>query len=197
MTARPIVAAWLLLLGGCAAVRPAERPVTMRLAPAAPARAASLLPAPFAVAPVQARGLAGALRYDYVDAAAPAEIRQAKTLFWEEPPIRVIERALIDALRSRYANVSGADISQPGARRVIAELDRFEETGAGGVARATVAFAISVTGPTLSTGRYCASIPITGTSGTARARAFEAAIRETTEDFVQDMASGRLSARAC
>ncbi len=187
----------MLLLGGCAAVKPAEQPITLRLVPAAPPPLPSLLPAALAVAPVQARGLAGALRYDYVDASAPAEIRQAKTLFWEEPPTRVVEHALVGALRSRFATVTGPELGQPSARRVVVELDRFEETGAGGAARATVAFAVSVSGTNLLTGGYCASAPIDGASGTARARAFEAAIGAATIAFAQDMASGRLSTLGC
>ena len=75
---------WLILammggaLGGCAAMRKADSPVTMRLSPSFPApaqaRAGSV-----EVAPVQARGIAAAARYAYVDAAAPGEVRQAKS----------------------------------------------------------------------------------------------------------------------
>ena len=81
-------AAILTALGGCAVVGKPETPTTMRLSPSfaepASARAATSL----SVAAVQARGLTADRRYIYVDRAAPAELRQAATLFWEEPQPR-------------------------------------------------------------------------------------------------------------
>ncbi|MGJ3627519.1 hypothetical protein AB5I41_12130 [Sphingomonas sp. MMS24-JH45] len=83
-----------------------------------------------AIAPVLARGLAGDRRYTYVAASAPGELRQAATFFWEEPPPRVLERALADALRTRYAQVYPVATPLPADRRVVATLTRFEEEDA-------------------------------------------------------------------
>lgn len=185
-------------LSACAAVKGADKPVTMRLSPTF--AAGTPLPAPsFAVAPVQARGLTGALRYAYVDAAAPREIHQAATLFWEEPPTSVLARALVSALRARYAQVAGPDIALSADRRVVAVIDRFEEEQAGGQVRAIVAFDVTQVsgGKAIAAGRYCATSPVVSAAGTRRAEAFEAAIERAVAAFVGDAASGRVTAAAC
>lgn len=187
-------------LPGCAAVKGADKPVTMRLSPTFPGAAPAPAPSPsFAVAPVQARGITGALRYAYVDAAAPREIRQAATLFWEEPPPTVMARALVAALRTRYAQVAGPDLGIAAERRVVAVLDRFEEEQSGGEVRAVVAFDVTQVsgGKAIWAGRYCAIRPVTGAAGTIRAEAFEAAIEQAVAAFVQDVASGTVSRAAC
>lgn len=175
-----------LALAGCAAVRGGEAPVTMRLGPGfAPGAPAS---GSIAVAPVLARGLAGDRRYTYVTAAAPGELRQAASLFWEEPPPRVLERALADALRTRYAQVYPVATPLPADRRVVATLIRFEEEDAGAAPRAMVVFDASVThaGRIERTGRWCAAAPIADPSGTTRARAFETALATAVAAFVAE-----------
>lgn len=199
LTRLALTRSWLIVplaCTGCAALK-AERPTTLRLAPAVPV-AAALKPAPsLTVAAVQARGLAGAQRYAYVAADAPAEIRQAATLFWEEPPPEVLTRALVQGLRARFAQVSGPEARLPAERRVVATLDRFEERAAGGAAQAFVGFDVVITGPAPMSGRYCGSAPIADASGSGRAHAFEAAIGAAVDGFVQDAAADRLRAGAC
>ena len=194
---RPVAVVAMLALSGCAAVKPAERPITLRLAPAPVLAPLPLTSTKIGVAPVAARGLTGGLRYAYMDAAAPAEIRLAATLFWEESPTHVLERALVTGLRSRFASVAGPEIAAPVDRRVVARLDRFEETSAGGAARAIVAFDASVTGDALRSGRYCGSAPIDSAVPSRRAAAFDAAITQVVTAFVTDMAAGRLTSSTC
>ena len=180
----------LLLLSACAAVRGGDAPVTMRVAPAfAPGTPAA---GSIAIAPVLARGLAGDRRYTYVAATAPGELRQAASLFWEEPPPRLLERALADALATRYAQVYPTATPLPADRRVVATLIRFEEAEAGAVPRAIVAFDAAVTrnGRIERTGRWCAAAPIADASGTTRARAFEAALTAAVSAFVAERAAG-------
>lgn len=179
-----------LALAGCAAVRGGDAPVTMRLNPgfAAGTPAAGSI----AIAPVLARGLAGDRRYTYVAAAAPGELRQAASLFWEEPPPRVLERALAEALRTRYAQVYPVATPLPADRRVVATLVRFEEEDAGASPRAVVAFDASVTHAARieRTGRWCATAPIPDASGTTRARAFESALATAVAAFVAGREAG-------
>ena len=192
----PVLA--LAVLGGCAAIKPALAPVTMRLAPAAPTLAAGgLKPVAVAVSTVASRGLAGGLRYAYIDAAAPAEIRLASTLFWEESPSRVLERALVAQLRVHFRSVAGPDIGAPADRRIVARLDRFEETGAGGDARAVVAFDATLVGDVRSHGSYCAAVSVPSAVPSARAAAFDAAIAQATAKFAGDAAGGVLSSSSC
>lgn len=191
----------LLFLGAlsaCAAVKGGDKPVTMRLSPRFAAGTPVADPS-FAVTPVQARGVTGALRYAYVDAAAPREIRQAATLFWEEPPTSVMARALVSALRSRYAQVAGPDIAISADRRIVAVIDRFEEEQTGGQVRAVVAFDVTQVsgGKAVAAGRYCATSPVTSAAGTMRAQAFETAIEQAVATFVQDVASGSVTAAGC
>lgn len=192
------------LPGGCAALRKADAPATMRLAPdfgqAAMATEAS---GSVSVAPVQARGFAATARYTYVDAAAPGEVRQAATLFWEEPPANVVERALVAGLKTRFAIVRGTEVGLPADHRVIAILTRFEEVGAGGDAQATVAFDATMvsSGKAGSSASFCATAPVGGASPTLRARAFEAAIVTAVGRFVQAAATasptGSLTGSPC
>lgn len=169
----------------------AEEQVTMRLSPvfSAVATDARLSPIGYSVAPVLARGVTSGVRYTYVSSAAPGEIRQAATYFWEEAPPRILERALVAGLRTRFASVSGPDVSVPQERRITATLERFEESDSGGAARAVVAFsATSVSGgKAVSSGRYCGSAPIAGAAGSDRARAFETAIVSAVDGLVQDV----------
>lgn len=187
MRAAPLLT---LLLAGCAAVRGGDAPVTMRVDPgfAAGTPAAGSI----AVAPVLARGLAGDRRYTYVAAAAPGELRQAARLFWEEPPPRLLERALAEALATRYAQVYATATPLPADRRVVATLIRFEEADAGAASRAVVAFDAVVTrgGRIERTGRWCATAPIADASGTTRARAFETALGAAVSAFVAERAGG-------
>ena len=199
----PLLAAMLgfglmLAVAGCAAIKPPETTVTLRLMPALPAASARRDPtARIGVAPVTARGFAGGLRYAYIDAATPAEIRLAAHLFWEESPTHVLERALVAGLRTRYELVAGPEIGTPMDRRVIARIDRFEEASAGGAARAVIAFDVTVTGAALLNGHYCASIPIDSASPSTRAAAFDAAIGQAVNPFAGDLAGGRLTSSSC
>jgi len=185
-------------LAGCAALGKADKPVTMRLSPGFPT-ATPNLPGSIAVAPVQARGVTAALRYAYIDSAAPGEIRQAASLFWEEPPPRVIERALVAGLKTRFVTVSGPAVPVPADQRIAIVLTRFEETGAGGAARAVVAFDATVVkdGKITRSGSFYGSMPIDTASATLRARAFEGAIGTAVEGVVQLMATGSAPAPAC
>lgn len=187
----------LMLLAGCAAVKPADKPVTLRLSPPVTASAAPVVDHAYAVAPVVTRGLAGSLRYTYVDAGAPAELRQAATLFWEEPPPRVLERALVAGLRTRFTRVTGPGLPGATQSRVLAELDRFEEVSAGGAARALVAFAVVLSDRPKESGDYCASIAVGGSAPSARAAAFDAAMSTAVAHFVADLGAGHLTATAC
>lgn len=195
----------LVPLAACAARKGGDRPVTLRLSPAF-AKVASVPVADepsFAVAHTQARGLTGALRYAYVDAAAPGEIRQAATLFWEEAPTVILSRALVAGLRTRFATVNGHELSLAADRRVVAVLDRFEEVtgdgGTGGGARAVVAFDVTqvARGKAVGAGRYCATQPIGSAAGTARAAAFRQAIEQAVSAFVQDVSAGTVSPASC
>ena len=174
-------------LAGCAAVKPAESPVVMRLSPATQA----VTGVPVAVAPVTARGALAERRYAYVDRAAPSELRQAATFFWEEPPPVALGRALVDALRP------GAGSPAP-TRRLATTLLDFQELTGGGTAEAVVGFDALVTDGAdrrrLFSARYCARTPITGASGTERARAFETALTQAAGHAAQDAAAGAASA---
>lgn len=194
---RSALVAAAVALAGCAVTKPADRLVTMRLSPALPVSETSRIADAITVAPVHGRGLASATRYTYIDAATPSELRQAATLRWEESPTTVVERALTGSLRTRFASVASAATGLPTGRRVVAYLDRFEETGAGGAARATVAIDVTVTGKPLLAGRYCASAPVLSASSTDRARAFESAIASVVARFTQDFASGELGGTTC
>lgn len=186
-----------LPLAGCAALKAGDSPVVMRLSPAFAVGQRTAHPS-IAVAPVQARGLAGATRYAYVDAAAPGEIRQAASYFWEEAPATLLERALVAGLRTRFMAVSGPQLSLVADRRLVATLDRFEEV-TGEQARAVVAFdaTLLAQGKALWAGRACGMAPVTGPNGTSRARAFTAAMEQAVGALVQDVAVGTVSAAAC
>ncbi|MEK7342963.1 MAG: ABC-type transport auxiliary lipoprotein family protein [Pseudomonadota bacterium] len=188
----------LLWLAGCAALKGGDTPVTMRLSPRFAAGVVAASPS-FAVSPVQARGAIGGLRYAYVDADAPGEIRQAATLFWEEPPADSLARALVVGLRTRFASVTGPNLPLAADRRVVAVLDRFEEVSEAGGAKAVVAFDVTQVagGKAVWAGRACGTVPVSGASGTARAAAFDRAIEQAVGSFVQDVAAGTVSAAAC
>ncbi|GGZ10117.1 ABC-type transport auxiliary lipoprotein family protein [Novosphingobium colocasiae] len=189
----------LALLSGCAMMGKADAPVTMRLAPAFAGDGAPVLAGSVTVSPVRAGGALAVQRYAYVDPARPAEINQAASLFWEEPPPRLIERALVSGLRGRYAVVTGPEAPVAADMRVIAILTHFEEVSAPGVAQARVGFEASVVagGKVVRTGSYCANAPIAGSTATDRARGFEAAVEGAVGAFVQALAKGATSAPSC
>lgn len=190
--------ALMLALSGCAAMKGADDTTTMRLSPRFDASAPLAKPS-FAVASVRAKGLSGGQRYTYVDATAPGEVRQAATLFWEVAPTQVLADALVAGLRGRYTTVTGPEITFDADRRVVATLDRFEEISASGAAQAHVAFDVTQVskGKILGAGRYCATQPIAGTTGSARADAFRRAVEQSVSAFVQDVASGSTPAVSC
>ena len=194
---RYAILALACLTASCAAVKGGDEPVTMRLSPAFPADAQKQAGS-IAVAPVQARGVTGAQRYAYVESGAPGEIRQAKSFFWEEPPPRILERALVAGLRGRYASVTGPELSLGADRRVVAVLNRFEEMS-GAEAKAIVVFDASLIadGKLARSGHYCGSAPIGGASGSARAQAFEQAMKAAVTAFVQDSADAGAAPSTC
>lgn len=195
---KPIALMLLSALSACAALKGGDTPVTMRLSPAFAPGLPVASPS-FTVAPVQARGLSGGLRYAYVDAAAPGEIRQAATYFWEEPPADSLARALVAGLRTRFATVTGPSLPLAADRRIVATLDRFEEVSAPAGAQAVIAFDVTqvAQGKAIWASRYCATRPIPSAAGTARAAAFQAAIEQAVAAFVQDVASGTVTAASC
>lgn len=187
------------ILSGCAMMGKADAPVTMRLAPAfagdgQPMRAGSVT-----VSPVRAGGALAVQRYAYVDPARPAEINQAASLFWEEPPPRLVERALVSGLRSRYAVVTGPEAPVAADMRVIAILTHFEEVSSPGAAMARVGFDATVIagGKVVRSDTYCASAPIAGSAATDRARGFEAAVQGAVGAFVQALAKGSTPDPSC
>ena len=193
MSSRKAAAILLCLaLCGCAAVKSAEAPRVMRAAPVfTPATPGTLVTS---VAPVMARGTAAERRYAYIDRAAPREVLQAATLFWEEPPPRIVERALVDGLRALVGPAAGSDTTVNADQRVIARLERFEEV-TGGSLPAEAAVAIDVTVMNAErhirlTGRYCGSAPVASGEPSERATAFEAALRQAVEALARDMRSG-------
>lgn len=195
---RPIALLQLCALSACAALKPGDAPVTMRLSPQfAPGK--TIATPGFTVAPVHARGLSGGMRYAYVNAVTPGEIHQAATYFWEEPPTDSLARALVAGLRSRFATVTGPALPLAADRRVVATLDRFEELSAASGSRAVVAFDVTqvAQGKALWAGRYCATRPIASAAGTVRAAAFQDAIEQAVAAFVQDVASGTVTAASC
>jgi ABC-type uncharacterized transport system auxiliary subunit len=190
------------LLAGCALTRPPEVQTVLRLSvrfePQEP-RAAS---PSVSVAPTQARGLTAERRYAYVERDQPAVVRQAASLFWEEPPPVVVERALVDGLGARFAQVAGPQSLVQADERVTARVERFEEvTGAGLPTQAVVAFEATVVGTGGDrfgrTRRYCSAAPIASAEPSARATAFEAALSRDVEQLVQDLSTGASSTPSC
>jgi ABC-type uncharacterized transport system auxiliary subunit len=196
----PVVLA-VLTLSACAAVRPAESPKVMRVSPVFPT-ARTLAAGKLSIAPVQANGVASERRYAYVDAAAPSEVRQAATLFWDDPPPHMLEAALLSGLRARFASVTGPDVPAVGERRIIARLERFEEvTSVGGSASASIALEVTVLAgdnrDVVLAGRYCATSPISAAAPSARADAFNAALIDLVQALGDDLASGRPRSEGC
>jgi ABC-type uncharacterized transport system auxiliary subunit len=176
----------LLALSACAAFKAAEAPVTLRLSPSVAVTAGPRSTESVIVAPVRARGFAGHSRYAYVNPAEPSALREAQTLFWEEPPAQAVERALVDGLRERFATVAGTGVAIRADRRVNVVLTRFEEES-GPRARAVVAFEATMLrgARMLRAGTWCAAVPIGSARPTDRARAFEAAVAGAVAAFVQ------------
>lgn len=179
-------------LGGCALTRGADRPVLLKLDPLLPTvTAATRKVGAVALAPVTAEGTAGQLRYAYV--AADGSLRQAATLFWDQPPPRALEAALRDALGQRIAQVRAA--GEPGSsdRRVTTSLVRFEEMSGPG-ARAVVELRARIDGLRSWSGRWCAQAPLEGGSPGERAAAFNrasgAAIAALAADIAGEVENG-------
>jgi ABC-type uncharacterized transport system auxiliary subunit len=169
----------------------ADTPITLRLAPRFAVMPAQPDSRSVTVAMVQAAGDAGRARYVYIDPARPAEINGANSLFWENPPPRELERALVAGLRTRFGTVAGPDISIATDLRVLTELEQFEEVS-GVPGRAVIAFRTTVIahGKIAQTGTYCATAPFAGPAPSDRARAFEQALTAAVTAFVQELAAG-------
>ena len=179
-----------LLVGGCGVMGKADTPVTMRLAPAF-APGGTVDRRSVAVAAVNGVGEAAKARYTYIDPARPGEINQARSLFWEEPPPHAVEHALVAALRTRFATVTGPDVALPADIRVLTVLNRFEEVS-GEPGKAVVAFEATVIehGKVTMAGKWCAVAQFAGTGPSERASAFAAALVSATTAFAQDIAAG-------
>ena len=198
MSARGRIALALLpALAGCALVGKADAPVTLRLSSAVAAPATALDPRAVAVLPVHAGGDAAQTRYAYVDPARPGEIHQAASLFWDQPPPRLVERALVAGLRGRFVAVSGPEASLPADLREVTVLDRFEEVS-GSPGRAVVAFDVTViaAGKLARSASYCASVPFAGAGASERASAFDAALGAAAAAFARDLTTGAMPAPA-
>ncbi len=179
-----------MAVAGCGVMGKADTPVTMRVAPVfAPAGKVDMRTV--AVAAVDAEGDAAKARYTYVDPARPGEINQARSLFWEEPPPQAVERAIVAGLRTRFATVTGPDVSVPADIRVLTVLDRFEEVS-GEPGRAVVRFEATVIehGKVTRAGKWCAATPFAGSAPSDRASAFSAALVTAATAFAQDIATG-------
>lgn len=184
-------------LGACAAVGPPAKESVLRVDPPVPAWPARAPGPPIALAPIVARGAAAERRYVYLDPATPGEVRQAATLFWEEPPPRLVERALTKGLAARLgAPVLPLDQAPGAARRLTLRLDRFEEA-AGADARATVEMQAAVLADRtlLFAKRYCAAAPIAGPAPGQRAAAFEAALTRLTDALAADLSAAPAAVR--
>lgn len=183
-----------LTLGGCAATRPAETPAVLRLAPAFD-RQAALKTGSIAIAPVMSGGAVSERRLAYIDRGAPKELRQAASLFWDEPPPKLLEHALVAGLQARLSSVTGPEAGVPSDKRLVTRIQRFEEETGGGDPQAVVAFEATLiaTGNRgiLLTGRYCGQAAMAGTTPNQRAEAFEKAERAAVDRLAQDIASGR------
>ncbi len=191
---RALALSAVLLLGACAVVQKPDSVTVLRVSPRFETSAS--LGLPIAVAPVMAQGAAADRRYAYVERAAPGEVRQAASLFWEEPPARIVQRAVVDGLSALAAPAVGPGTPVDASRRLTVQLERFEES-AGEGAEAVVVFEASLTQnrALVFSGRYCATAPIAGASPTDRARAFEAALSAAVVNLARDVKSG--SGRAC
>src|SRR5690606_9057751 len=115
-----------LAVSGCAALAEPDEATVLRAAPTFERTAGVMAGPAIAVSPVQAQGAAGDRRYAYVDRAQPGVVRQAATLFWEDPPPRMLQQALIDGLTARGGKAVGPAVPVETGRRVSASLQRFE-----------------------------------------------------------------------
>ena len=201
-----LVALGLLALSaigpGCTLMRPPENQTVLRLSVAFPAQADRSASPSLSIAPVEARGLTGDRRYAYIDRAAPNVVRQAETLFWEEPPSITVERAVVDGLRARFASVGEAKTLTRADQRLFVRLDRFEElTGLGEPPQAVVAFDVTTVGiadqTIAATRRYCAATEIEGSDPSSRADAFASALHSAVDQLAQAVGGGAASAPSC
>jgi ABC-type uncharacterized transport system auxiliary subunit len=181
------------MAGGCALTRkPAAESIMRVEAPPPAVRPSTPRSGLIALAPVLARGSAADRRYVYINPAAPREVQQAATLFWEEPPPRLVERALSLGLSARLgAPVVAADQAPGAERRLSVRVDRWEEH-AGPTAAAAIqldAAVIDLKGRALGFAKsYCASAPIPSDSPSARAGAFETALGGVLDALAADLA---------
>ena len=187
MSLLPLLAA---CLASCVALKGPEAAVTLRLSPEFATGAAPLSDRSFSVAPVLARGLVARTRYLYFAEGNPAEIHQAATLFWEEPPAQIIERGIVAGLRSRYALVSGPGVPVSADWRVLVTVTRFEEiSGAHSSAEVSLDAQLLHAGKLERSGTFCGHAPIGDASPESRAQAFDAAIEQAVGALVQDTAA--------
>ena len=144
-----------------------------------------------ALAPVRALASASSQRYTYIDPAAPREVRLAATLYWEEAPAKMVERAVVQGLSPRIGSVVIDNMVGLGeTRRLTVELDRFEEVS-GPSARAVVAVRATLvdakTRGLVFAAPFCRSAPILGVHPSDRSTAFETAIGGVLDDIAADI----------
>ncbi len=196
---RAALAALSIVLSACAATKPVETHL-LRLEPVI-ATSATAAAGSLSLAPVLASGAAGQRAYLYIDRAAPAELRQAKTLMWDEPPPRMAERALVEGLHAQGWTVAGPDAPAVAPLRVVVRLERFEELEGGGEpAAARAAFhATILAGPErrpLADRRYCGQSAIAGATPSDRVQAFQSALNQAVLALAADLKSGATAGSA-
>ena len=188
----------VLWLGGCAAVGAPRPTTTLRVDPAPPIAAAAANPLRLSLAPVTASGADAGRRYVYVQASAPGEVRQAATLFWEEPPAAMVERALLRGLGARLgAPVLPTAVAAGEAQVLRVSLDRFEERDGGDQAAVVALNAVALDAATRTpvfARRYCGTAAIGGAARSSRSAAFEIALTQVMDALAVDLVHGRPTA---
>ncbi len=170
---------------------PAPRDTFYRLetAPAAHRFARPPLPGILEVDRVEAEGVLGDRAIAYLS--APGAVRRYSYEFWADPPGRMVQDALVRALRA--ANAAGTVVT-PDLRLVPtwivrARLLRFEQEPAAG--RVAVALRVAVLGADDShlvmQRDYAVEAPATGTSPAAAAAAMGRAMSEVLSRMVADL----------
>lgn len=177
-----------LTLAGCSALKGAEAPITMRLAPAAPVWSGTAGRS-IVLDPIAARGVTSDRRYTYVMASDPRILRQASTLFWEESPPSVVARSIRQAL-----SVRGSPVTSRDAAHLSVTLERFEEVSNPPSADAVVSLSAMLidSGGARSLGTICQRVGIGSANPGDRAAAFESAV-EAAAAALAERAQGRPS----
>ena len=185
----------LLLLTGCAS-DPVPDVAYYRLGEAPAIPNVPPLKAPLEVQTFLADGVYNEQAILYVNEAA-GSLRGYHYQLWSDPPVRLLQRRLIETLRSNHVAPLVADRlpSQDGVLRIIGLIRHLEREKAGGAWRVKVAFEFRVEGtsgekPVLIKD-YTATQPAADDSMPATVRAFGEAIDRCFAELVADLASIR------